>query len=87
MTITLTPEQEKFVAEKLGHGGYVSAEHVAAEAFQLLQSKEDREGQLAELRSDIETGWEQAERGELLDGPEVMATMVARARQRVDGAA
>lgn len=82
MTITLTAEQEKLVAERIGRG-YLSAEHVAAEAFHLLAAKEERERALAELRSDIEAGWHEAEKGETMDGPPAMAALVARATARI----
>ena len=82
MTITLTAEQEKLVAERIGRG-YLSAEHVAAEAFHLLAAKEERERALAELRNDIEAGWHEAEKGETMDGPSAMAALVARATARI----
>ena len=80
MTITLAPEQERFVAEKLRQGGYVSPEHLASEALDLLRERDERELQLGSLRRDLDEGWAQAERGELLDGPAAMARLVQRAR-------
>jgi hypothetical protein len=82
MTITLTAEQEKLVSERIGRG-YLSAEHVAAEAFRLLAVKEERERTLAELRNDIDAGWNEAEKGETVDGSSAMAALVARATARI----
>ena len=78
MTITLTAEQEELVAERVKSGRYLSPEHLAAEAFALLAAREEHERELGELRRDIETGWDEAERGQLLDGPKVMAAMLER---------
>lgn len=85
MTITLTPEQEKLVAERVKSGRYLSPEHLTAEAFRLLASREEHEGELAHLRGDIEVGWDEAESGKVMDGPKVMAAMLARAQHRVEG--
>jgi hypothetical protein len=38
---------------------------------------------LENLRADIAVGWDQAERGELLNGPVAMAELVERARRRL----
>ena len=80
MTITLAPEQGKFVAEKLRQGGYLSPEHLTTETLALLRERDERELKLDLLRRDLEHGWTQAERGELLDGPAAMARLVERAR-------
>jgi putative addiction module CopG family antidote len=82
MTITLTPEQEKLVSERIKSGAYLNAEHLAAEAFRLLAARDEHERELTELRRDVEAGWEEAERGHLLDGPRTMAALLERARQR-----
>ena len=86
MTITLTAKQESLVAERLSHGSYISPEHVAAEAFKLLEAKEEREKALNGLREDIESGWDDAEQGRLVDGPSAMSALVARASARIANA-
>lgn len=86
MTITLTTKQESLVADRLSRGGYISPEHVAAEAFKLLEAKEERERALSELRDDIEVGWRDAEQGRLMDGPTAMAALIAKATARVASA-
>jgi len=83
MTITLTSEQEKLVSERVKSGRYLSPEHLAAEAFRLLAAREEHEGDLTRLRGDIDAGWDEAESGKAMDGPKVMAAMLARAQQRV----
>jgi antitoxin ParD1/3/4 len=86
MTITLTPDQEKLVAERVRSGRYLSPEHIAAEAFRLLAAREEQERELSELRQEIDAGWDEAEAGKVLSGPSVMAAMLERARQRENGA-
>ncbi|HWB05097.1 MAG TPA: hypothetical protein VG796_18850 [Verrucomicrobiales bacterium] len=84
MNITLTPEQEKLVTERVSSGQYLDPEHVAAEAFRLLTRHEQYEQELTALRKDIDAGWEDAEGGRLLNGPETMAALLRRANERLD---
>ncbi len=86
MTITLTTKQEPLVVDRLARGGYISPEHVAAEAFKLLEAKEKRECALSELREDIEVGWRDAEQGRLMNGPSAMAALIAKVNARVSSA-
>ena len=85
MNITLTPEQEKLVTERVRSGQYLNPEHFTAEAFRLLTAREQHEQELSALRSDIDAGWEDAEAGRLLNGPQTMASLLQRARERADG--
>ena len=84
MTITLTPDQEKFVNERVCSGQYLHPEHLASEAFRLLTVRDQHEQELTALRQDIDAGWEDAENGRLLNGPQTMAALLQRARDRVD---
>ena len=84
MTITLTPDQEKLVNERVSSGQYLHPEHLASEAFRLLTAREQHEQELTSLRQDIDAGWEDAEKGRLLNGPQTMAALLQRARGRVD---
>lgn len=65
MNVSLTPRLEKLVQEKVASGIYNSASEVAREALRLLE-RHDRlqELQLEEIRSAIEVGAGQLERGE-----------------------
>ena len=83
MTITLAGEQERWVADKVREGSYASPEHLAAEALKLLAARDERERGLESLRADVAVGWDQAARGELLNGPVAMAALVERARRRL----
>lgn len=78
MTITLTPDLEDFVKAKVASGSYSSAREVIQQGLRLL---EDIESMLdvpaSELSAQIAVGLEQADRGELLDGEEVLQELEA----------
>ena len=65
MTISLTPDLEKLVDEKVASGRYASAIEVIRESLQLLQERDDfhRFGQEA-LRREVEVGFRQIENGQ-----------------------
>ncbi len=65
MNVSLTPELEKFVDRKVESGLYNNASEVVREGLRLL--KEHDEIRL-KWREQIERGWLQAQRGELVDG-------------------
>jgi antitoxin ParD1/3/4 len=65
MNVSLTPELEKFVDDKVESGLYNNASEVIREGLRLL--KENDEVRL-KWRDSIERGWLQAQRGELVDG-------------------
>ncbi len=60
MNVSLTPELERLVNEKVGSGLYQTASEVVREALRLLKERDDR----ARLRADIQAGVDQLERGE-----------------------
>jgi antitoxin ParD1/3/4 len=71
MNVSLTPELERLVNEKVASGMYGSASEVVREALRLLKERDQlREHRLAELKGNIAIGIEQADRGELMDGEE-----------------
>ncbi|MFB2918537.1 MULTISPECIES: type II toxin-antitoxin system ParD family antitoxin [Aerosakkonema] len=73
MNVSLTPELEKFVQEKVKSGRYLSASEVVREALRLLQEEDQiRQLRLENLRKEIAIGIEQADRGEVVDGKEVI---------------
>lgn len=71
MNVSLTPELERLVDEKVKSGLYTSASEVVREALRLLHERDrTREHRAAELRRNVIVGIEQADRGELADGEE-----------------
>jgi antitoxin ParD1/3/4 len=76
MNVSLTPELEKFVDGKVESGLYNNASEVVREGLRLLKEHDEIR---VKWREQIERGWLQAERGELVDG----ATAMAAIRERV----
>ena len=78
MNVNLTPELEKLIQDKVKSGLYNNQSEVVREALRLLVEKDElRQAHLAELRTSLAKGLEQADRGELLDGDEVIREMRA----------
>ena len=72
--IALTPHLDRFVQSKIESGRYQSASEVVREGLRLLEEREaDRQNSIAKLRQDIDVGWQQCEKGEVVDGPAVFA--------------
>jgi antitoxin ParD1/3/4 len=82
MTITLTSEQEKFVAERIDRE-HSSPEQIVDEGLKLIQARETYQQQLAELRREIDIGLEQIKRGEVVDGKKAIEQLLEKNRQRV----
>lgn len=72
MTLEITPEIEEMVQTIFRAGQYESESQVLYEALGLLK-KRDR------LRSDINQGLAELERGDCLEGDEVLAELEAKA--------
>ena len=77
MNVSLTEEQERYIAAKVATGRYRSAAEVVREALRCLMDREDDERRRAqawreEVRRKIDEGFEEALRGELLDGEQVL---------------
>ncbi|MBD2606658.1 type II toxin-antitoxin system ParD family antitoxin [Scytonema hofmannii FACHB-248] len=65
MNISLTPELEKLVHDKVATGLYTSASEVIRESLRLLQEHDKvKEFRLLELKKEIQKGIDQIERGE-----------------------
>ncbi|MCC5599293.1 MAG: type II toxin-antitoxin system ParD family antitoxin [Nostoc sp.] len=74
MNISLTPELEQLVKDKVSSGKYHSVSEVMGEALRLLEERDRiRDQRLAELKAKIQVGIEELERGEGIDGEEVFA--------------
>jgi antitoxin ParD1/3/4 len=69
ITVTLPPELEAFVEERVASGRFATAGEVVREGLRLLERREqEREAVLTELRQEIEIGVDQAKAGRLNDG-------------------
>lgn len=78
MTVHIRPELEAIISEDLKSGKYESLEDYIENAIQLLH--EERLGPIenrAEIAAQIEEGWAEAERGELISAEESLADFQA----------
>jgi antitoxin ParD1/3/4 len=72
VNISLTPELDEFIQARLKTGRYQTASEVVREALRLLERQEKgRAAAVRLLKSKLERGAAQAERGELLEADEV----------------
>jgi len=76
MTVQLRPEIEALIQKRLASGAFSSAEEVIERAIEFLTAEEDW---LIENRglisTQIQEGWDEAQRGELSDAEDVHAEM------------
>jgi antitoxin ParD1/3/4 len=86
MTVTLTPEQEKFVTEQIQSGHYRSAADVVSQSLGMLSAQENfiREN-VSELREKIAVGMEQIKRGESVDGRKAIQNLREKLHRREHG--
>jgi antitoxin ParD1/3/4 len=82
MNVSLTPELEQLVHNKVKSGRYLSASEVVREALRLLEERDRLHNlHLAELQQKLTPSIEQADRGELLDSEDVFAELEADIQQ------
>lgn len=66
MNVSLTPELENLITERVRSGAYGSASEVVRAALRLLARQDaEHDARLARLRGDLRVGVEQARRGEV----------------------
>ena len=81
MNVSLTPELERRISQKVESGLYTTASEVVREGLRLLFEKDEtRAARLARLNADIDLGLAQLDRGEGLDGGAVHLDL----RNRID---
>jgi antitoxin ParD1/3/4 len=86
MNVSLTPELEKRIAEKVDSGLYNSASEVVREGLRLLFAAEETKARrLDRMRADIDVGLEQLDRGEGIRGERVLAEVTERLEARRRG--
>jgi antitoxin ParD1/3/4 len=79
MNVSLTPELERFVDGKVESGLYNNASEVIREGLRLLKEHDEIR---VKWREQIERGWLQAQRGEVVDGAEAMAAIRERIKTK-----
>lgn len=82
MSISLKPEQEQFIREKLQTGKYQTVDEVITEAFRLLEER-DRHYQewLNETREKVAIGLAELERGEGIDSETFVNQLLTKFKQ------
>lgn len=87
MNVSLTPELEHIVQEKIASGLYNNASEVMREALRLMLKK-DELGDLHDdwLRAEIETGWQAAVLGDFAEDCSA-ATILEKAQALDDASA
>ena len=83
MNISLTPELEKLVNDKVQSGLYSSAREVIREVLRLLQERDQlKSGELELVRAKIRRGIEQLDRGDGVPASVAVARLRAQQRHR-----
>src|ERR1035438_10008411 len=76
VNISLTPELEQMVDDKVKSGRYASASEVIREGLRLLEEQEQlKQQRLSEVRRKIDRGIDQLDRGLGIPGPEARARL------------
>ena len=84
MNVSLTPELQEFVANKVQSGLYQTASEVVREGLRLLRERDERSRQkLDDLRKDIAAGIDELDRGKA--APLDARKTLARARRKRQG--
>jgi antitoxin ParD1/3/4 len=79
MNVSLTPELERLIGQKVESGLYTTASEVVREGLRLLFEAEEARGRrLERLRADIQLGLDELDRGEGIPGEQVFAELDAR---------
>jgi antitoxin ParD1/3/4 len=83
MNVSLTPELESFVHDKVRAGRYNSASEVVREALRLLEEHEQaRTAQLGEFNKELRRRLASLDRGEHVDPVEARARLRRRSAER-----
>ena len=73
MNVSLTPELEELIQERVRSGRYTSASEVVREALRLLQDRDElRQLRIAELRTKVAAGLDSLDRGQARNGDAVI---------------
>jgi len=83
MNVSLTPELEQFVNNKVESGRYNSASEVVREALRLLEQHDQaRAAQLAEFNQELGRRLDSLDRGEHVDPAEARARLKRKSEAR-----
>jgi antitoxin ParD1/3/4 len=83
MNVSLTPELDKFVADKVASGRYNSASEVVREALRLLEDHDRARGaQLAAFNQELGARLSSLDRGERIQPKAARARIEQKSRER-----
>ena len=86
MNVSLTPELETLVHEKVQSGLYTSASEVVREALRLLNDRDSIQQQrLAELKREIAVGLDDLKQGHSVPGEQVFEELRQRSQAQRGG--
>ena len=85
MNVSLTPELERLINDKVDTGSYQTASEVVREALRLLKLRDEG---LVQLRRDVQAGFDQIDRGEFAEyaarsASKLASRVKARGRKRL----
>jgi len=82
MNVSLTPELEELINQKVSSGLYHSASEVIREALRLLKEQDElQKFRLEQLRKEVAIGIDQGNRGQVKPAEEVFRRLRERNRQ------
>ncbi|HVT87892.1 MAG TPA: type II toxin-antitoxin system ParD family antitoxin [Tepidisphaeraceae bacterium] len=74
INISLTPQLQQLMNEKLASGNYGSASELVRDGLRLIDQR-DRLLAIEEMRAKIDAGWKQSEQGKGRDGERIFSQM------------
>ena len=81
MNVSLTPEFERYINEKVKSGLYSTASEVVREGLRIMQERDRfNAARLKQLRDDIQVGLDQLARGDGVDGEKAFARILRKGR-------
>ncbi len=83
MNVSLTPDLEQLINQKVSSGMYHSPLEVIREALHLLDQQDDfQQERIDEMRQQIVAGLDQLKRGEGIQGEQVFEELRQKSQQR-----
>jgi antitoxin ParD1/3/4 len=83
LNVSLTPELEQFIQQRVAAGRYQTASEVVREGLRLLEYQErDRDAAFTALKAKLQRGSRQADRGEFVDPEKTLKKIAALKRRR-----
>jgi antitoxin ParD1/3/4 len=84
MNISLTPELERYIAQKVESGNYQTASEVVREALRLLIEQDQlNQLKLEDLRREVQKGIDSLKGGRGIPADQVLSRLRKRAEERV----